>query len=334
MADLIWSSTNTTDYLFGLGLEELKEVLINDFGYDEDMISNLDKEGLEDVIYDDVDRFDELDIEDFEQSIKPELEKQTSYGVVIKIHNKDGEVENIEDLATINYDGSVALMSDGGNLSLVEYSHATPTGLFYDLYACPNINDLDAFIQTCMDDAIQDKLALYEDDPDYGTQEAIDDIALDMEDDIQGMLENYCDFSKVPEVCAPLKDTGIHINNESLEESATSNNVSQLEMDLAELEADYEDFGPEGFYAVPFNKFYNDYPEFTDSVIITFLDEMVDFDLLSEDMDEVEEAWADGELITEQDWPVLFDGAKTMLRRDSHSLQWKDIYKKFYKTFD
>ena len=313
MSKLIWSSTETIDYLLDLDPNELREVLIDDFGYDEDMVNNLEDSELENAIYDDSEMFDELDIEDFEQSIKPELEKQTSYGILIELHQDGkrgvgGRVITTDDLTTVDYDAKFEIHADdNNNLYIVEYSHDAPTGLVADLYACPNMNDLDNFIQTCMDDAIQDKLALYEDDPDYGTQEAIDDIVLDMEDDVQGMIEDYCNFSRVPEVCEPIKNTISAPAKEGLEESAS---VSRLDMECADVLDRYQSFGSDAFYALPYESFKKSYPQFTKSIVESYLKEDYGIDLRKENSDEINEEWQNGRLLTDNDWAEMFNRIK------------------------
>ena len=107
-------------------------------------------------------------------------------------------------------------------------------------------------------------------------------------------------------------------------------------MEFEGLKADYEDFGPEGFYAVPFRTFERDYPLFTNEIIKTFLRDMeILTDKELNDPTVFEEYWQTGDLITPEDWPALFDGAERLLTfRKDKGIQWEKIYKSHYKPTD
>ena len=119
---------------------------------------------------------------------------------------------------------------------------------------------------------------------------------------------------------------------ESLDE-AKSKAPTDLEIELESLKADYDDFGPDGLYAVPFRIFERNYPEFTKSVIKTFLKEMGI--LTKEELNDPTtyiDYWQTGELITDQDWPCLFEGAVKL--SNGEGVQWEKLYKKYYKPVD
>ena len=107
-------------------------------------------------------------------------------------------------------------------------------------------------------------------------------------------------------------------------------------MEFEGLKTDYEDFGPEGFYAVPFRTFERDYPLFTNEIIKTFLRDMeILTDKELNDPAVFEEYWQTGDLITPEDWPALFDGAERLLTfRKDKGIQWEKIYKSHYKSYD
>ena len=112
--------------------------------------------------------------------------------------------------------------------------------------------------------------------------------------------------------------------------------LNNLAMEVESLKANYEDFGPEGFYAVPFDRFAQEYPVFTKEIIRTFLKEMgiipfAEFDKT----DEYKEYWQTGELIYPDDWPTLFEGADLMPNlAKGDTVQWEKIYEHNYKDFD
>jgi len=116
-----------------------------------------------------------------------------------------------------------------------------------------------------------------------------------------------------------------------------ANNPEELEMELEAIQADYEDFGPEGFYAVPFSRFREEFPEFTENIIKSFLLDMgiltkaeyANVDNLGDDDGNY---WETGNLILPDDWPALIDGAYRLLTtRKNKGIQWEKIYKSHYK---
>ena len=91
-----------------------------------------------------------------------------------------------------------------------------------------------------------------------------------------------------------------------------ADNPEALAEELEEIEMDLEDFGPEGFYNVPYESFKKEFPEFTKDVIETFLVKFVELKPEELNDPEVIEAWKSGDLITEQDWPTLLEGARDL----------------------
>ena len=89
-------------------------------------------------------------------------------------------------------------------------------------------------------------------------------------------------------------------------------NIEALDREIEDIKMDYEDFGPEGFYNVPFEKFRAEFPEFTDNIIMHYLENWVE--LSKEDLNdpEVFAAWQDGNLITDSDWPRLIEAGEKL----------------------
>lgn len=100
----------------------------------------------------------------------------------------------------------------------------------------------------------------------------------------------------------------------------TDENLANFRMELQEIKDNLADFGPEGLYAVPYESFKREFPIFTEKVIESFLDEMGDGG---------EGDWQEGELIWENDWPCLIEGAEKLL--NGKGFQWEKIYTKHYK---
>ena len=119
-------------------------------------------------------------------------------------------------------------------------------------------------------------------------------------------------------------------------EEAKSNDPTKLESELETLKADYNDFGPEGFYSVPFASFERQFPEFTKTCVRAFLKELEIMDSTElKDPDLLEQYWHTGDLITKQDWECLFDGAEQLFtNRKDKGLQWEKIWRKYYNVFD
>ena len=108
-----------------------------------------------------------------------------------------------------------------------------------------------------------------------------------------------------------------------------ADNPEALAEELEEIEMDLEDFGPEGFYNVPYESFKKEFPEFTKDVIETFLVKFVELKPEELNDPEVIEAWKSGDLITEQDWPTLLEGARDLAA--GKPTWWIAKYEKNYK---
>lgn len=111
-----------------------------------------------------------------------------------------------------------------------------------------------------------------------------------------------------------------------------ASNPEALAEEVEEIEMDFEDFGPEGFYNVPFESFKKEFPEFTKDVIETFLIKFVNLKPEELNDPEVIEAWKSGDLITKMDWKPLIEGAKQLV--DGKEVYWVDVYKKHYNKFE
>lgn len=123
------------------------------------------------------------------------------------------------------------------------------------------------------------------------------------------------------EVDFPEDDVMEDLNEAKLRKNdLTDENLANFRMELQEIKDNLADFGPEGLYAVPYESFKREFPIFTEKVIESFLDEMGD---------DGEGDWQEGELIWENDWPCLIEGAEKLL--NGKGFQWEKIYTKHYK---
>ena len=142
----------------------------------------------------------------------------------------------------------------------------------------------------------------------------ISDITWSDEEDIEPEVEE-------PEVDFPEDDVMEDLNEAKLRKNdLTDENLANFEMELQEIKDNLADFGPEGLYAVPYESFKREFPIFTEKVIESFLDEMGDSG---------EGDWQEGELIWENDWPCLIEGAEKLL--NGKGFQWEKLYTKYYK---
>ena len=161
----------------------------------------------------------------------------------------------------------------------------------------------------------------YYDEDDPGYSELIDSLVTRAKDYVSNILDG--------------KDM-----NEEIITEAKSKNPEELEIETETIKSDLEDFGPEGFYAVSFDRFSREFPEFTNAVVKTFLldmgilneDELNDIDNLG---DEDGNYWSTGRLIFPSDWEALIDGAERLYTfRKDKGIQWEKIYKSHYKSYN
>ena len=328
MSKFIWSNTNTVDYLLDLEPDELRNVLA-DFGYDMEMLEETPDEELENIVYDDVDIFDNLDIEDWEQSIAPELSKQTKYGLIFQIDNNGGELGSLDDVFEVNYDAHLSLMADDNDdVYMLETARSYPTGRTVEWYTYPKNEG--EFAVRCLEDLIQEKLELYGTEGEYTEEDAIEDTVSDLIDNPWYVIDQYCDYSKVPEVCERFKAPALISNKEeSLEEEfmieAKSKNPELLKMELEDIKSRLD-----SVREMTFVEFCDTFPEFTKSVISTFCKEMIDnFDIINEDPELAEFTWED---FDDRDWKTFINGAEKLA--DKRSIQWDKIYKNYYNELD
>lgn len=111
-----------------------------------------------------------------------------------------------------------------------------------------------------------------------------------------------------------------------LEEAKEPVDTSALAEEVEELKEDIADFGPEGFYQVPFSSFEKEFPVFTNKVLKDFLVKYVQIKPEEMSDPEVLAAWESGDLITEQDWDALLEGAEKKI--EGVGFQWDKTYPK------
>lgn len=306
---LVWSNTMTADYLAKMPEEDLRAELI-DYGYDEEMLAGLDKEGLDNLVFED-DTLWEMDIDDFEKNIIPKINNQCKDGIVLlngtvgrwKGYSEAGvavEAEKLDSGDLWQDCDYLALYEDNGGLEFQATHH---DGTHYmKLFALPeDKKQFVEFILKCMPDWIEANRDFNE----YGDDASDEEMAIEAYDIIDvDDINNYCNFKAVPSVCSPVKWNG-DVAQEGLEESeytrdelidkfgtdnldiinagneedvklkeAKAGNPSDLEIELETLKADYSDFGIDGFHAVPFQRFAKEFPEFTNSCIKSFMKEL------------------------------------------------------------
>ena len=113
---------------------------------------------------------------------------------------------------------------------------------------------------------------------------------------------------------------------EELTEAKEQIDTSALAEEVEELKEDIADFGPEGFYQVPFSSFEKEFPVFTNKVLKDFLTKYVQIKPEEMSDPEVLAAWESGDLITEQDWDALLEGAEKKI--EGVGFQWDKTYPK------
>lgn len=324
MNNIVWSHNQTQDYYKSLEDTEKFNTLV-DRGYDQEMLKDADL----DAVIDSDDYMLKEDLEIFEENIAPKIAAQTRDGIVIVV-TKDGGGKAClaEDILEAFPSFDIKLVNEDGNLLLAGYNHDNPTGEMATIYAIPEDDDkYREFIKTCLSDMVE--LYDYIDSDNYdGMIDAIIEDKPTVDD-----INNYCKFSLVSNVCEPIKADNLHESVEDVDlTEAKSKNTIDLEMELDRLKNDLEEFGTDGFYAISFKAFERDFPEFTKTVIKTFLKEM---EILTksemEDTDTIDEYWRSGDLIVKDDWPCLLEGAKNLA--DGKPVQWEKLYKKYYKDY-
>lgn len=314
----IWSSTGTSDKLSGLPEEDKRNFLM-EIGFDDEMLDGAD---LDDVINDDIFGMEDEDI--FYNEIRPMLEKDTAYGILLGASLDDDEVVGfrVDEILQNDTGGKVELLEDeNGDVVISAYGH------MYKLFIIPerSTGKQAEFIRNTMPEF--EKTVSY----DFGEEDRpLEDFADDYLSD-EEWVANWVDHDKLLEFGTPVKNTLATVK-ESLTE-AKAKQPEELEIELADLEADLEDFGPDGLYAVSLDRFSRQYPEFTTYVIKTFLKEM---QILTkeelEDMSTLDDYWRNGELILDNDWDCLIEGAHKLA--NGESVQWEKLYKKYYRPTD
>lgn len=97
---------------------------------------------------------------------------------------------------------------------------------------------------------------------------------------------------------------------ESLNEARQKVDTEKLGVELEDIKETLDDFGPKAFYEKPYEQFKSEFPEFANGVIEDFLYKYVSIKPEEMSDPEVLEAWQTGELIRDEDWPCLLEGAE------------------------
>lgn len=242
-------------------------------------------------------------------SFPKELEEAKSNGVGVQNADKfirylanNDRVDNgpFGEDSIVNNDGSVRLFSQASDITFTftDDGGVVVEGEDEELGSLEEYFDsLDDFVKWCQAEA----LSLGSDVGCY-----------DMERYLSGSGEEEVEEALTEEVVTEAKK----VNTEALAE------------ELEEIKEDFEDFGPDGFYAVPYESFKREFPEFAKNVIESFLTNYVEISPEEMNDPEVIDAWKSGDLITNNDWQTLFEGAEKIIAGNTPG--WKDIYKKYY----
>ena len=323
---LIWSSTMTQDYLRGLSDEEKHNMLV-DRGYDPEMLKGAN---LDDVIDND-DYMWQDDSDDFMNTVVPMINGQTN-GLIAVVDKDDpqGDVlvcsaeDIIGDLIGNGDISAVQLYDVNGNVEVEYFNKQGQNVQTLELYAIPEDPDAQVeFKKNVMPSVVDDNVDPDDDDPylnpgvDFDSPEELEDLI-----DVNLLKQHGTRIKNTLQVSEELNESPQDLKKldafleegceeEPLEE-AKSSNVEALATELEEIKEDFEDFGPEGFYNVPFDSFRREFPEFTSTVIDTFLKDMVGIKENELSDPEVISAWSTGELILPEDWPSLIDGAERL----------------------
>ena len=217
---LVWSTFKTAVELERLSPEELRAELV-DYGFDADMLGDMTGEELNALLNDDV--FWQIDLEDFDYNVLPMINKQTCDGIVLMVgeaetwdgKHKGGKAVFTEDLKGGDIDPDVTdveIVDENGGLVWIGHHHDGTHR--FKLYALPETDQVD-FIRNCMEDAIEDELALNHEGEDY--EDAEDDILENILGQFTDLdyLNDHINWSQVPNYCKPIKN----LLNESLNES-------------------------------------------------------------------------------------------------------------------
>ena len=220
---VVWSSNGELEYLASLDPENLKATLI-DYGYDQELLDQLTPEEVRDILDTDADNFWQKDIEDFDFNVEPMINKQTCDGIVLMAGDAEtwtgkhqaGKAVFTEDLKggdLFSDVDNIEIISDDGDLVWLGHHHDGTHRM--KLYALPEDNQVD-FIRNCMEDAIEDELAWNHEGEDY--EDAEDDILENILGQFTDLdyLNDYINWSQVPNYCTPIKN----LFNESLNESS------------------------------------------------------------------------------------------------------------------
>ncbi len=220
---LIWKLGMTRDFLKSLPDEEIVNELIK-MGVDEEMLGQLDHEGLIGLL-DDIDDLDDEDLKDFDLKIVPMIRNQTGDSGMVMMVSSDRVIPAyaetlVDGIYPLSYlEGEI--IDDGRGLTL-----RADDGVEYKLYAIPDDSiDFMNFVNECLPDFIPDNvndLMASDDylDDDMAYNEVINNLPqlIDDEDVIK-------DYAYIP----AFEDNRKRIDNELTTNESLGESMSDLE---------------------------------------------------------------------------------------------------------
>lgn len=220
---LIWKLGMTRDFLKSLPDDEIVNELIK-MGVDEEMLGQIDHEGLIGLL-DDMDDLDDEDLKDFDLKIVPMIRNQTGDSGMVMMVSSDRVIPTyaetlVDGIYPLSYlEGEI--IDDGRGLTL-----RADDGVEYKLYAIPDDSiDFMNFVNECLPDFIPDNvndLMAADDylDDDTAYNEVINNLPqlIDDEDVIK-------DYAYIP----AFEDNRKRINNELTTNESLGESMSDLE---------------------------------------------------------------------------------------------------------
>ena len=327
---VIWTSDVTSDFVNLSHEEKLDE--LRDLGYDNEMLDGLSDEELNDIIYSDETLVD-LNIEDFEYSIAPEIAKQVRDGEVVLIGKQGrwfGDVPSsavipAESLLGVSRDiEDIEIVDDNGQLYWVGKHHDGTN--VYGLYGFSN-DDEEFKAQLEALGAIENYNGWY---GPMSDDEAFDNLSVDS---IENIME-YAEGENGASVLTPVRNT--ITTTESLVEASTKDSTG-LGRELEEIKELSEEYGREYFTSMPFTSFDNDemsieyqYPNFF-KIVKSFFKEMgvLQGDEL-EDADVLDTQWDTD--ISQHDWEVILRTCEKLVNKPGSTVQIEKEYKTGYNS--
>jgi len=247
----IWSSEGNIEELLSMSIEDKRDYIKNMVG-DDEMVDSLSDDQVDEYIENLDDDEYRYSISDFNDSIRPMIERQCRDGIVLLSgivdrwngNHKAGKAMLPEDLINLKFD-RIYLINNDGNLVLAGSDHDGSTEM--KLYSIPeNDKDLKKFVNGCMNNAIEDEIYFNE----VNRDEAVENVIYYLDD--VDYLNNYCDFSKLGEFAVPVKvndiDESLKLHEVKVKDETEA---EKLEKEVIKFEKELEENGLNYFIGYP-----------------------------------------------------------------------------------